>query len=101
MSIDSTLVTTPKLPQLVDSREIGLTIDVAPRPERVSSHVGVEPSGDVQLGIATYSPRLDRHGNGRRGIEVSVELANRLGLHVFDCLNVGSDFLGGGSASDS
>ncbi len=46
-----------------------------------------------QLGIAVYSPRLDSHGNSRRGIEVSVELAARLGLHVFDCLNVGSSFL--------
>ena len=48
-----------------------------------------------QLGIATFSPRLDAHGNSRRGIEVSVELASSLGLHVFDCLNVGSNFLGG------
>ena len=48
-----------------------------------------------QLGIATYSPRLDSHGNSRRGIEVCVELASRLGLHAFDCLNVGSSFLGG------
>jgi glutaminase len=56
---------------------------------------GVMAVVNRQLGIATYSPRLDQHGNSRRGIEVSVELANRLGLHVFDCLNVGSDFLGG------
>jgi glutaminase len=48
-----------------------------------------------QLGIATFSPRLDAHGNSRRGIEVCVELASRLGLHVFDCLNVGSSFLRG------
>ena len=48
-----------------------------------------------QLGIATYSPRLDKHGNSRRGIEVCVELASRLGLHAFDCLNVGSSFLSG------
>jgi glutaminase len=48
-----------------------------------------------QLGIATYSPRLDERGNSRRGVEVCVELASRLGLHVFDCLNVGSSFLGG------
>ena len=47
-----------------------------------------------QIGIATYSPRLDSHGNSRRGIEVCVEMASRLGLHVFDCLNVGSSFLG-------
>ena len=46
-----------------------------------------------QLGIATYSPRLDPCGNSCRGIEVCVDLASRLGLHVFDCLNVGSTFL--------
>jgi glutaminase len=46
-----------------------------------------------QLGIGTYSPRLDAYGNSCRGTEVSVELASRLGLHVFDCLNVGSSFL--------
>ena len=46
-----------------------------------------------QLGVAVYSPPLDKHGNSRRGIEVCVELASRLGLHVFDCLNAGSRFL--------
>jgi glutaminase len=46
-----------------------------------------------QLGIATYSPRLDAHGNSTRGIEVCVELANRFGLHAFDCSNLGSGFL--------
>jgi glutaminase len=46
-----------------------------------------------QIGIATYSPLLDSHGNSCRGIEVCVELASRLGLHAFDCLNVGSNFL--------
>ena len=46
-----------------------------------------------QLGIGTYSPRLDQFGNSRRGTEVCAEMASRLGLHVFDCLNVGSSFL--------
>jgi glutaminase len=46
-----------------------------------------------QLGIATYSPKLDARGNSRRGIEVCVELAARLGLHAFDCMNFGSNFL--------
>ena len=46
-----------------------------------------------QLGIGTYSPRLDQYGNSRRGTEVCAEMASRLGLHVFDCLNVGSSFL--------
>jgi glutaminase len=46
-----------------------------------------------QLGIGTYSPRLDPFGNSVRGTEVCVDLASRLGLHVFDCLNMGSSFL--------
>jgi glutaminase len=48
-----------------------------------------------QVGIAIYSPKLDSHGNSRRGVEVCADLASRLGLHVFDCLNVGSSFLSG------
>ena len=54
---------------------------------------GVMAVVNRQLGIGTYSPRLDRYGNSRRGVEVCRELAARLGLHVFDCLNVGSSFL--------
>jgi glutaminase len=46
-----------------------------------------------QLGIATYSPRLDPFGNSCRGTDVCADLASRLGLHVFDCLNLGSSFL--------
>jgi glutaminase len=54
---------------------------------------GVMAVVNRQLGIATYSPRLDERGNSRRGIEVCAELAARFGLHAFDCLNVGSSFL--------
>jgi glutaminase len=46
-----------------------------------------------QLGIATYSPRLDARGNSHRGIEVCAQLASSFGLHAFDCLNLGSSFL--------
>ena len=47
-----------------------------------------------QLGIAHRIHRGSiAYGNSCRGIEVCVELASRLGLHVFDCLNVGSSFL--------
>ena len=46
-----------------------------------------------QLGIGTYSPRLDKFGNSRRGVEVCLQLASRLGLHVFDCLTTGSSYL--------
>ena len=48
-----------------------------------------------QLGIATYLSMFDQCGNTRRGIEVCIELASRLGLHVFDCLNTGSSYLSG------
>jgi glutaminase len=54
---------------------------------------GVMAVVNRQLGIATYSPRLDQRGNSRRGTEVCIELASRFGLHAFDCLNVGSSFL--------
>jgi glutaminase len=54
---------------------------------------GVMSVVNRQVGIATYSPRLDAHGNSCRGVEVCAQLASRLGLHVFDCLNMGSSFL--------
>ena len=54
---------------------------------------GVMAVVNRQIGIATYSPRLDSYGNSRRGIEVCTELASRFGLHAFDCLNFGSSFL--------
>jgi glutaminase len=54
---------------------------------------GVMAVVNRQLGIGTYSPRLDRYGNSVRGTEVCIDLASRLGLHVFDCVNVGSSFL--------
>lgn len=46
-----------------------------------------------QVGIATYSPRLDKYGNSVRGINAFVDLSNELGLHAFDFLNNGSSFL--------
>lgn len=54
---------------------------------------GVMAVVNRQLGVATYSPRLDRYGNSVRGVEVCSDLASQLGLHVFDCLNIGSSFL--------
>ena len=39
---------------------------------------GVMAVVNRQIGIAAYSPRLDAHGNSRRGTEVCVELASRL-----------------------
>jgi glutaminase len=54
---------------------------------------GVMAVVNRQVGIATYSPPLDAHGNSVRGIGVCVELAARLGLHAFDFMNAGSSFL--------
>jgi glutaminase len=46
-----------------------------------------------QLGIGTFSPRLDAKGNSVRGMAAIREIANELGLHVFDCSNFGSTFM--------
>jgi glutaminase len=54
---------------------------------------GVMAVVNRQLGIASYSPRLDARGNSKRGIEACVDLADELGLHAFDCMNFGSSFL--------
>jgi len=32
-------------------------------------------------------------GNSCRGIKGCVDLANELGLHTFDCMNIGSSYL--------
>jgi glutaminase len=47
-----------------------------------------------QLGIGTFSPRLDAKGNSVRGLAAFRDAADELGLHVFDCSNVGSALLG-------
>ena len=46
-----------------------------------------------QLGIGTYSPRLDPKGNSVRGVAAFTEIADELGLHAFECSNVGSAFV--------
>lgn len=47
-----------------------------------------------QLGIGSYSPRLDAKGNSVRGVLAMQALAEELGLHVFECSNAGSTFVG-------
>lgn len=54
---------------------------------------GVMAVVNRQIGLASYSPRLDKRGNSCRGIDVCVDLANELGLHAFDCMNIGSSYL--------
>ena len=47
-----------------------------------------------QLGIGTFSPRLDSKGNSVRGVAAFKDVGDELGLHIFDCSNVGSTFIG-------
>lgn len=54
---------------------------------------GVMAVVNRQIGLASYSPKLDKRGNSYRGIDVCVDLANELGLHAFDCMNIGSSYL--------
>lgn len=46
-----------------------------------------------QLGIGTFSPRLDPKGNSARGLTVFRELADEFGLHAFECTNYGSEIV--------
>jgi glutaminase len=46
-----------------------------------------------QLGIGTFSPRLDEKGNSVRGIQTMRMLSEELGLHTFECTNSGSSFV--------
>jgi glutaminase len=38
-----------------------------------------------QMGIAVYSPRLDRHGNSIAGIKALQALSEEMDLHIFSC----------------
>ncbi len=46
-----------------------------------------------QLGIGTYSPRLDQKGNSVRGLAAFRLLSAEMGLHSFDLTNPGSAFV--------
>jgi glutaminase len=46
-----------------------------------------------QLGIGTFSPRLDEKGNSVRGLRVFRKLADEFGLHAFECTNYGSELV--------
>jgi glutaminase len=43
-----------------------------------------------KMGIAVFSPPLDRRGNSVRGVKVCEELSQQLGLHLFECSGKGS-----------
>src|SRR5699024_5955036 len=42
---------------------------------------GVMPG---QVGVATFSPRLDKHGTSVRGAKIFQDLSNRMSLHIMD-----------------
>jgi glutaminase len=46
-----------------------------------------------QLGIGSYSPRLDAKGNSVRGVAAFHQLADEMGLHAFDATNDGSSLV--------
>mgnify|MGYP000049387346 CR=1 len=53
-----------------------------------------------QLGVGTYSPRLDGNGNSVRGIASYRMMSDSLGLHSFDLTNTGSEFVSSFFTSD-
>jgi glutaminase len=54
---------------------------------------GIMGAVNRQIGIGTFSPRLDEKGNSVRGLHAFKQLADEFGLHSFECTNVGSEFL--------
>jgi glutaminase len=48
-----------------------------------------------QFGLGFYSPRLDPTGNSLRSVKACADLAEELGLHTFNLMNVGSHFMKG------
>ena len=54
---------------------------------------GVMAVVNRQFSLGVYSPRLDSRGNSVRGIGVCVDLAEEFGLHAFDFMNFGSNFI--------
>lgn len=46
-----------------------------------------------QLGLGSYSPRLDPKGNSVRGVAAFSALSDELGLHAFDWTNFGSSLV--------
>ncbi|MBD2355714.1 glutaminase A [Tolypothrix sp. FACHB-123] len=46
-----------------------------------------------KMGIAVFSPPLDRRGNSVRGVKVCEELSQQLGLHLFECSDKASGCL--------
>jgi len=45
---------------------------------------GIVAALPSQLGLGTYSPRLDKHGNSVRGLRVCEALSAHFDLHLFN-----------------
>ena len=54
---------------------------------------GIMGAVNRQIGIGTFSPRLDGNGNSVRGLDVFKHLTDEFGLHAFECTNIGSQLL--------
>jgi glutaminase len=54
---------------------------------------GIMGAVNRQIGIGTFSPRLDAKGNSVRGLHAFKQLADEFGLHAFECTNIGSQIL--------
>lgn len=48
-----------------------------------------------QVGVAVFSPRLDRHGSSVRGVEVFERLSNDMGMHLMDVAQEGRSAMRG------
>jgi glutaminase len=46
-----------------------------------------------QIGIGSFAPRLDAQGNSVRSLRAFRSLSDELGLHAFECTNLGSEYL--------
>jgi glutaminase len=46
-----------------------------------------------QMGIGSFAPRLDSHGNSVRGVSALKMLSDDLGMHAFECTNLGSSLV--------
>ncbi|MBS0239318.1 MAG: glutaminase [Proteobacteria bacterium] len=62
---------------------------------------GILGVANRQIGIGTYSPRLDRNGNSVRGVASYRLMSDGLGPYSFDLTTTGSGFVGSFFTSDA
>jgi len=63
-----------------------MALERVPADIRAQGGVGGGIIGAVpgQLGVATFSPRLDGHGNSVRGVELFEQFSDDMGMHVMN-----------------